>query len=375
MAAIKPTLINVQPEREDTDESLRSERSNTDEALELARRSTEQTADDVVAHAREVADAVVDTARNKADEKLETNTAPASHHALAKERAVEDKVLERERSLADQSLEFERRRQAHTLANLLPVERKNTDAHLLTERVRADESVAHRDDFLGIVSHDLRNLLGNISIDVQLLQAASEQTAAPGPDAKTVARLSRISSCVQRMDRLINDLLDVVSLEAGELSLNFQSSDAISLVNEATEAFRHAAENKGVALRFETSEVALPASLDHNRMFQVLTNLIGNAIKFTESGGFVCVSAKRTAEDLHLSVIDSGTGIPEALLAEVFDRFKQVGKKDQGGLGLGLYISKRIVNAHGGRIWAESNRGGSTFHCTIPLARSADKKA
>ena len=369
MAAIDPPLIKAQPEREDTDESLRSERSNTDEALEHARRMTEKIADGVVARAREVADTVVDTARNKADEKLETdNAAPAFHQTLAMERAAEDRILEGERSVADQSLELERRSKADTLAELLPLERQNTDAHLLTERVRADESVAHRDDFLGIVSHDLRSLLGNISIDVQSLQAASQQAA--GANAKTVVRLSRISRCVERMDQLISDLLDVVSLDAGELSLNFQSDDAMPLINEVIDAFRHAAENKGVALQCETGEIALPASLDHNRMFQVLANLIGNAIKFTESGGFVCVRAKRTADELHISVIDSGTGIPEALLPEVFDRFRQVGEKNQGGFGLGLYISKRIVNAHGGRIWAESNRGGSTFHCTIPVARS-----
>ena len=150
--------------------------------------------------------------------------------------------------------------------------------------------------------------------------------------------------------------------------MHLQSGDATELISEAVEVFGHAARDKGISLEFAMSEAFLPALFDRERILQVLANLIANALKFTSSGGVVTVRADRVGDELRVSVLDTGTGIAVDKLEEVFERFWQVGKNDRRGLGLGLYISRSIVDAHGGRIWAESTLGiGSAFHFTIPL--------
>jgi signal transduction histidine kinase len=285
---------------------------------------------------------------------------------VATERAVEDEALKEERQAADASLRREREEQARTLAALLPLEREKTDRYLLTERVRSDDAVAHRDDFLGIVSHDLRNLLGGIAGNAALL---SKQASQCDEGRRTVAAVDRIERYVARMNRLIGDLVDVVSIDAGKLAVHCGTSDASELITEAVDAFGHAARDKGISLESATSGTSLPAVFDRERMLQVLANLITNAIKFTAHGGVVTVRGEHAGEELRISVLDTGTGISADILEMVFERFWQVGKNDRRGLGLGLYISRCIVEAHGGRIWAESELGtGSAFHFTIPLS-------
>ncbi len=362
---MKTNASKPREERDNTDESLRTERKNTDRVLEESRTHIEETADAIVERAREQADAVLDTARDRADDKLGRTEAGAQvRDAVARERAGEDEALKDERAAADESLRRERKQQARTLAALLPLEREKTDRYLLTERARSDDAVAYRDDFMGIVSHDLRNLLGGIAANATLLSKHAPESDEGG---KTAATTDRIQRYVARMNRLIGDLVDVVSIDAGKLAVDAQRSDATELITEAVEVFAHAAREKGISLEFETSDPSLPAVFDRDRMLQVLANLIANAIKFTAQGGVVKVRAERAGAELHVSVLDTGTGISEDMLEAVFERFWQVGKNDQRGLGLGLYISKCIVAAHGGRIWAESKLGvGSAFHFTIP---------
>ena len=357
------------PERDNTDESLRTERKNTDRALEESRTHIEVTADAIVERAREQADAVLDAARGRADDKLVgTEAGPQAREAVARERAGEDEALKDERAAADESLRRERKEQARTLAALLPLEREKTDRYLLTERVRSDDAVAHRDDFLGIVSHDLRNLLGGIAASATLLSEQAPQS----DDALRTATTDRIQRYVARMNRLIGDLVDVVSIDAGKLAIHSRTSDAAGLINEAVEVFADAAQSKGISLESETGEPSLPALFDRDRMLQVLANLITNAIKFTDPGGVVKVRGERAGAELRVCVLDTGKGIPGDMLEAIFERFWQVGKNDQRGLGLGLYISKCIVEAHGGRIWAESRLGaGSAFHFAIPVTVSS----
>jgi signal transduction histidine kinase len=355
-----------QPDRAQTDESLRIERKNTDHVLGERRTRVEQTADGVVERAREQADAVLDTARDKADDKLdEVKAGPRVRDAVARERAGEDETLKDERATADESLRLEREEQARTLAELLPLEREKTDRYLLTERARSDDAVAHRDDFMGIISHDLRNLLGAVAGNVRLL---AKQASDTDEGRRTVAGMERIQRYVARMNRLIGDLVDVVSIDAGKLAIHVQPADAAEVISEAVEAFAHAAEEKGITIVFESSERELPAIFDRERMLQVLANLITNSIKFTASGGAITVRGERTPHELRVTVRDTGQGIAENTLEAVFERFWQVGKNDHRGLGLGLYISKSIVDAHDGRIWAESKLGqGSAFHFSIPV--------
>jgi signal transduction histidine kinase len=139
-------------------------------------------------------------------------------------------------------------------------------------------------------------------------------------------------------------------------------------VAEAVDTFQGAAMGKRLHLRAEVGEHRLMAPFDHDRLLQVLANLIANSIKFTAEGGSITVRAERDGAELRLSVTDTGPGIPSRMLELVFQRFWQVGKDDRRGVGLGLYISRYIVAAHGGKIWAESTLGeGSRFTFTLPL--------
>ena len=354
------------PERDDTDESLRTERRNTDDALAEKRAGIENEADDLVRRAREKADAVLDIARDKADETLDaTQPTAQAIEAVAGERARDDQVLREERVVADESLTREREEEARALAALLPLEREKTDAHLLTERVHADGVVANRDDFLGMVSHDLRNLLGSISLIATL---TAKQASESDEGQRTISAMKRIQRNVARMNRLIGDLVDVASIDAGKLAVHREHGDAAALLGEAVDAFAAVATESGIDLAREVVG-DLSADFDHDRMLQVCANLIANALKFTPAGGRITVSGKRAAGVVHLCVSDTGAGIPSGMLESIFDQFAQVSSNDRRGLGLGLYISKCIVEAHGGKIWAASELGaGSQFHFTIPTS-------
>jgi signal transduction histidine kinase len=353
------------PERDETDESLRVERKNADQVMTETRTGIEENADELLERAREQADAVLDLARDKADHKLD-ETEPETQGRINRERELEDEILQKERAAADEILLRERKEQARTLAALLPLEREKTDRHLLTERARSDDALAHRDDFMGMVSHDLRNLLSGIAMNATLL---SEEASDSDEGRRTVVAMKRMQRYVARMNRLIGDLVDVASIDAGKLAVQLAPGDASALLTEAADAFAFAAREKGITLESVGASDALPADFDHDRMLQVLANLITNAIKFTPRGGTITVRGERTGDELCFSVIDTGSGVPDNMLESVFERFWQVGKNDKRGLGLGLYISRCIVDAHGGRIWAESKLGeGSAFRFTIPAA-------
>lgn len=145
--------------------------------------------------------------------------------------------------------------------------------------------------------------------------------------------------------------------------------DAAALITEAVETFEAAATAKGISLRAAVPPGALRADFDHDRVLQVLANLIANAIKFTPSGGLIEVRGGSSADGVEVSVSDTGAGIPDGMREVIFDRFGQAGRNDRRGLGLGLYIARCIVEAHRGRIWAESAQGeGSRLRFTLPAS-------
>jgi len=186
------------------------------------------------------------------------------------------------------------------------------------------------------------------------------------------AATDRIQRYAARMNRLIGDLVDVASIEAGKLAFAPVSGDWTALLVEAVETFRATASERGVVLEIEGPAVPLPGEFDHDRMLQLLANLITNAIKFTEPGGRIVVRGALAGDQVRVSVTDSGAGIAAEMLESIFERFWQAGKNDRSGLGLGLYISRCIVEGHHGRIWAESTLGkGTTLAFTIP--RSAQE--
>jgi signal transduction histidine kinase len=355
------------PERSETDESLRIERARTDEELVVQVRGIEADAAGSVDRAREGAAEALAAARDEVDQKLPSSAHAAPGHAsVARARAREDEALAHEQATADARLRRAREASLEALLRILPLEREQTDQHLLTERARSDEELAHRDDFLSIVSHDLRNLLGTIAMGAQII----EEDASTNGEADSTAQMARrIRGVVARMSRLIGDLVDVSSLEAGKLGVALAPRDATAVILEALDTFRPTASAKGISLEQEHVEPSLVATFDHDRILQVLANLIGNAIKFTPKAGVIRVSAARAGDDVRLSVRDTGPGIPEAQREAVFERFWQVGANDRRGLGLGLYIARGIVEAHGGTIRAESTLGeGSTFSFTLPVA-------
>ena len=238
----------------------------------------------------------------------------------------------------------------------------------MTERVRSDEALASRDDFLAIVSHDLRNLLGGMVCSSSWLSSNAPQ--ATEQQILTAGRI--IEHYAARMNRLIGDLVDVVSIDAGRLACALVPSDPLPLIAATLEMFRDAAAEKGILLESEIRGPLPRATFDHERMLQVLSNLVSNALKFTSRGGKISLRAEHRENDVHFSVRDTGVGIRPELFDAVFLRFWQGGDNDRRGTGLGLYISKSLVEAHGGRIWLESRVGeGSTFHFTVPVASAA----
>ena len=283
--------------------------------------------------------------------------------ALEKSRAREDESLRVQRARADDALDQRHEESARAFAKLLGLERERTDRDLLTERARSDEALANRDDFLGIVSHDLRNLICGITM-------TAERTAAHSTDddewRRAVQGAKQIQSYAARMNRLVRDLQDVASIDSGRLAIAPRRGDTTALVAEIVESFQSTAAAKRIALACEVSEPAM-ASFDHDRMLQVLSNLLSNAIKFTEQGGMVRISRRREGDLLRFAVRDSGIGIAPGDLDAVFERFWQVGKNDRRGFGLGLYIARCIVEQHGGAIRATSEPGkGTEVAFTLP---------
>lgn len=355
------------PDREQTDDSLRTEREKTDRALAERQAAVQQDADRIVERARENADAVMTAARDKADERAADAPRHAPAASIIAERAIEDEALRGERAAADELLERERTETARALARLLPAEREKTDRFLLTERARSDYEIAQRDAFLGMVSHDLRNLLGGIVMSASVLAEKADDSK---DGARVAAGAARIERYAARMNRLIGDLVDVASIDAGVLAMTLSKDDGRTLVNEAVEMFRAPAAAKRILIEADVRAEELPAEFDHERLLQVFANLLSNAIKFSAPASTITVRAAREDSTLHFSVADAGAGVAPDMLELIFERFWQVGKNDRRGTGLGLYISRCIVEAHGGRIWAESSVGtGTTVHFTIPVGQ------
>jgi signal transduction histidine kinase len=244
------------------------------------------------------------------------------------------------------------------------MERVSTDRSLLTERVGADNAVSNRDDFLGIVSHDLRDLLGGIVTSCAIVLRTTEDGAADAPARVSAQRIQRYAA---RMARLIEDLTDVVSIDAGKLAVTGVRGDLATVIDEAVSSLRALAAGRNISLVPE-HDTPLIATFDANRVLQVLSNLMANAIRFTPDGGRVRVSSARSDNMIKISVSDTGPGIPDELKEAIFERFRQAPSSQRRGLGLGLYISRCLIEAQHGKIWAERADGqtGATVSFTLP---------
>jgi signal transduction histidine kinase len=234
----------------------------------------------------------------------------------------------------------------------------------------AQKAVRIRDEILGIVAHDLKNPLAAIRLTSQVFQRRFPPTEdAPVPAAQVNHMLQSIDRSVERAIRLITDLLDFSKMTSGKMQINPQAVSADHLLMDAMEYLNPLASERSLALEWRNESRGRKVQCEPERIQQVLSNLIGNAIKFTPPNGKIVITAKLVGPDLAFSVSDNGPGIPEEDISHLFERFWQAAKTKELGSGLGLPICKGIVDAHRGRIWVTSQLGeGSTFHFTLPLA-------
>jgi signal transduction histidine kinase len=227
-----------------------------------------------------------------------------------------------------------------------------------------NREIRAREDLLSIVSHDLRNPL---SVIVLTATQIARSAAARKAGSRMRRRTDGIRRAAAQMARLVDDLDDLSKIEAGKLLFVAKElRDARQLVRQSVETFRPLARARKLTLKMELGRDRCRLFCDGDRIQQILSNLIGNAVKYTREGGKITVRARRSGSEIIFSVGDTGTGIPADQLAHVFEPYWQA-RPTRNGLGLGLSVAKAIVDAHGGRIRVESTVGrGSTFSFALP---------
>jgi signal transduction histidine kinase len=239
-------------------------------------------------------------------------------------------------------------------------------AALAIENARLYRASVHatqlRDHVLAVVAHDLRNPVSTI-----LMQSSALKRDDGEPERRSLKSVEVIQRAAKRMNRMIQDLLDVALMEAGQLTIKRARLSADGLIVEVVDMQKPLSASNSVELRAEVDSDVPEVWGDRDRLLQVFENLIGNAIKFTPAGGSITVGATPKDDYVVFWVADTGCGIASESLPRVFDRFWQATRAGRKGAGLGLSITKGIVEAHGGRIWVESTAGrGSTFSFAIP---------
>jgi len=299
--------------------------------------------------------------------------------ALGEERAVE--VLKS--GASDYILKENLSRLPHALLRALreaeeKKERKRAEERLkeyAAELEKANQELRKIDEikseFVSVASHELRTPLSSIKNAVQLILKGKTGEI----NENQTKFLSMAERNINRLTNILNDLLDLSRIESGKISINFQEIDLRSPIEFIQSSFKSQTDGKTIQLKMDVPAELLPVYGDREKIEQILTNLIGNAIKFTPEGGEISISAKPfhgNKDMVAISVRDSGTGIPEDQLGKVFEKFYQVEgslERTVGGTGLGLAITKGLVEAQYGKIWVESELGkGSTFTFTLPVS-------
>ena len=237
---------------------------------------------------------------------------------------------------------------------------------LLRNVTRLRELDRLKNEFVAMASHELQTPLTSIGMSIGLL---NERIAAQLGD--TERKLLEVAGEeVDRLRTLVRDLLDLSKIEAGKVEMNFDVVPVRLLAEKAVDILRTQADERSVELEISIDETLPPARADANKITWVLTNLISNALRYTQADGHICLAATEVGSKIHLSVTDDGAGIPYEYQTRIFERFVRIDEeKGRAGSGLGLAICKEIVRAHGGSIWVDSTPGaGSTFTFTIPVA-------
>jgi two-component system phosphate regulon sensor histidine kinase PhoR len=223
-----------------------------------------------------------------------------------------------------------------------------------------------RRDFISNISHELRTPLAS-------LKALSETLQTGALDDPPAARrfLGQIETEVDALSQMVSELLELARIESGQVPFQFTTISPYSLLNQAYERMCIQAERAGIKTSLDCPEDLPKIRVDPSRLEQVFVNLIHNAIKFTPPDGEINISAKREGKDIQFAIRDTGLGISVSDLPRIFERFYKTDQaRSEGGTGLGLAIARHLVEAHEGKIWAESVEGrGSTFFVTIPIAK------
>lgn len=389
---MKPDRDDMKEGRAKTDASLGVERAAADVDIARAVAKAESQLDSLIAQDRVLADQAMIRIRQATDNFLANKRSDSSKlssgvieervtadDSKEAERSITDAVVEHERQRADEHVETRREEDAPAHARH-KVQRKNTNERLLTERGEADAVAALRDanetaletalnaeidraEVFAMVTHDLRGPLSVILGNAGLIA----EDAAAGSLAQGAA--DDITRAAARMGRLLTDLLDIARIDAGTFQLNKQPHSVSALLSEISRSYRPLFDDGGVTLSVDMPPEDVSASFDHDRVVQMLSNLLGNAIKFTPGGGNVHLQIEHDADKLVLVIQDNGAGIEPSALPHLFERFWQRDPKSRLGLGLGLYLCRTIARAHGGDVSVQSEVGaGSTFRIWVPMS-------
>jgi signal transduction histidine kinase len=389
----------IEQQRSRTDASLDAERATTDSGEYRAEAFSLQELDDLLERDRIIADAQLLRLRNSADRQLARDRfeSPAKLGGeVAQERRIADqgKRIEREaidarvddeRARADLLVDAERKKQELHRTNL-EERRQDTDDQLSSERHKSDSAVAafgvtqnaladseaqkgHYGDVLGIVTHDLRGPLAVITMSAEAIAAETHE-----PSTRKLAQL--VTQSAARMERLTADLLDAIRIQSGALHITPRMQALDVLLTEVRKSYGPLFASRGLSFTVNMPAKPIVASFDYDRIVQVLSNLLGNAIKFTPRGRMVMLTVEQHAEQVEFSLCDNGPGIMPSDLPHIFDRFWHIDSDTRRGLGLGLHICKTIVEAHGGSIEVQSELGkGSTLRFSLPLFKLSPSAA
>jgi signal transduction histidine kinase len=296
------------------------------------------------------------------------------------ERSMTDALVEEERGLADAAIASGRQAHADDRTRIA-ANRHHTDDDLSAERTGADLTLAilgrtesalavaqleqdRRAEVLAWVTHDLQTPLMVITANAEHLELTTTDNT-----SREVAE--EVTLAAGRMKRLLADLLDVVRIDSGVFHIVKRPQEARAFLAELLRQYLPLFAARGLELLVEVPSEPMPISLDHDRIVQVFSNLLTNAMKFTPRGGCVRLGTKREGERVVFSVRDNGPGMAPADLSHVFERFWQLDRKTRRGLGLGLNICEKIIAEHGGRIWMESTLGvGTNVQFSLPAGNA-----
>ncbi len=374
----------IERREEKTDESLDMARKQADHTAEHAREQAKQLAvqpaQEAVAleaaldraeengHIPQIARQAIEEARTLAADAVQAER----EKALAAVEEISDatqEAIEAERERADLETSHEREARRRIFQEVLSRERTDTDNALAHERSSADKVLRYRDEVLAMVSHDLRNLVNAIGLKAALLNQSF-------PEAPP--RLKRLTEDIALATKIIarwaDDLVDLATIDEGMLTIRIERHDPRELIEAALQTFSPAASAKGISMKTDVPEKSPRVLCDRDRIVQVLSNLLDNALKFTPQEGSIQVRLEVVEDGLRFSVSDTGPGIAEQDLPRIFDRFWHRSKGSMRSSGLGLFICKQLIERHDGKIWVESKPGcGTTVFFALPADRHASE--